>query len=96
VDDEGYATAAPYEIEVLLRSVARGAIVEGVDNMEGGWEAKGVVEERAPEGVAVLDGAVGAKRGVKEVFDFIIWQPCISFSANIASWNKRLTLLYSL
>jgi hypothetical protein len=36
-------------------------------------EAEGVVEEQALEGVAVLDGAVGSKRGVKEVFIFVLW-----------------------
>jgi hypothetical protein len=91
VDDEGFVAAAPYKIEVLLESVAWGATVEGVDDMEGAWEAEGVIEERAPEGVAVLDGAVGAERGVKEVFIFIGWHPYNSFSANIARWNKRLT-----
>jgi hypothetical protein len=35
--------------------------------MEGAREAEGVVKKRAPEGVAVLDGVVGAERGVKEV-----------------------------
>jgi hypothetical protein len=89
MDDEGFVAAtAPYETEALLRFIAWVAAVEGVDDMEGGWEAKGVIKERAPEGVAVLDGAVGAERGVKEVFDFVIWRLCNSFSANIASWNK--------
>jgi hypothetical protein len=64
--------------------------------MEGAREAEGVVKKRAPEGVAVLDGVVGAERGVKEVFIFVVWQPCNSFLANIASWNKQLIVLYSL
>jgi hypothetical protein len=72
-DDEGFAAAAACETEVLLGSVQWGAAVEGVDNIEGVWEAEGVIEERAPEGIAVLDGAVGAERGVKEVFVFIVW-----------------------
>jgi hypothetical protein len=59
-------------------------------------KAKGVIEERALEGVAVLDGVVGAERGMKDVFVFVIWQSCNSFSANITSWNKRLIILYSL
>jgi hypothetical protein len=41
--------------------------------VEGEREAEFVVEERAPEGVAVLDGAVDAKRGVKEFFIFVGW-----------------------
>jgi hypothetical protein len=96
VDDEGFAAAAPYETEALLRSVAWGAAIEGVNDVEGAWDAEGVVEERALEGVAVLDGAVGAERGVKELYVFISWRPCNFFVANIASWNKRLTIFYSL
>jgi hypothetical protein len=96
VDDEGFAAAAPYETEVLLGSVVRGAAAKDVDDIKGAREAEGViVEERAPEGIAVLDGAVGAEQGMKEVFIFVVWRPCNSFSTNIASWNKRLTVLYS-
>jgi hypothetical protein len=58
VNEEGFAT--PYKIEVLLGSVAQGVVIEGVDNVEGGREAEVVIEERAPEGVAVLDGVVDA------------------------------------
>jgi hypothetical protein len=45
VDDEGFAAAAPYETEALLRSVAWGAAIEGVNDVEGAWDAEGVVEE---------------------------------------------------
>jgi hypothetical protein len=45
MDDEGFVAAAPYETEVLLRSIAWGAIAEGVNDMEGAQEAKGVIEE---------------------------------------------------
>jgi hypothetical protein len=45
VDEEGFAAPAPYKTEALLRSVARGAVVEGVDDVEGGHEAEFVVEE---------------------------------------------------
>jgi hypothetical protein len=41
--------------------------------VEGGHEAEFIIEEQAPEGVAVLDGAVDVERGVKEVFIFIGW-----------------------
>jgi hypothetical protein len=85
VDDEGFVAAAPCKTEVLLGSVAWGAAVEGVDDMEGAREAEGVIEEWALEGVAVLDGVVGAKRGMKEVFNFVVWWPYNSLSANIAS-----------
>jgi hypothetical protein len=96
VDDEGFAAATPCETECLLESVAWGAVVDGVDDMGGAREAKGVINERAPECVAVMNGVIGAERGMKEVFDFVIWQPFNYFLANIASWNKRLTILYSL
>jgi hypothetical protein len=88
VDNEGFAAATPCETEVLLGSIPLGATVEGVDNVEGAQEAECVIEERAPEGVAVLDGAEGAERGVMEVFIFIGWRPCNSFSANITRCNK--------
>jgi hypothetical protein len=45
VDGEGFATAAPCETEVLLGYVAQGAAAEGVDDVEGAREAKGVIEE---------------------------------------------------
>jgi hypothetical protein len=73
VDEEGFAAPVPYKTEALLGSIARGAIVEGVNNTEGGREAEFVIEERAPEGVAVLDGAVDVERGVNMVFIFIGW-----------------------
>jgi hypothetical protein len=41
--------------------------------VEGGHEDKFVIEERAPEGVVVLDGAIDVERGLKEVFIFIGW-----------------------
>jgi hypothetical protein len=72
VADECFAVAAPYETEVLLMSTVWDAAIEGVNDVEGAQEAEGVIEERAPEGVAVLDGAIGAERGVK-VFIFFIW-----------------------
>jgi hypothetical protein len=33
----------------------QGAVAEGVDDVEGVHKAKGVIEERAPKGIAVLD-----------------------------------------
>jgi hypothetical protein len=59
--------------EGLLGSIARGAVAEGVDDVEQTHEAEGVTEERAQEGIAVLDGVVDARRGVKEVFVFVGW-----------------------
>jgi hypothetical protein len=45
VDDEGFAATTPYKTEVLLRSIAWGATVEGVDDIEGAREAEGVIKE---------------------------------------------------
>jgi hypothetical protein len=39
----------------------RGAVVEGVDDVEGECEAKVVIEEHALEDVVVLDGVVDAE-----------------------------------
>jgi hypothetical protein len=88
VDEEGFASPVPCKIEALLRSIARGAIVEGVNDVEGGHEAEFIVEERPPKGIAVLDGAIDVERGMKEVFLFIGWRPYNSFFVNKASWNK--------
>jgi hypothetical protein len=62
-DKEGFAAPgpAPYKIEALLRFVARGAIVEGVNDVEGKREGKVVIDECAPEDVAVMDGVVDAE-----------------------------------
>jgi hypothetical protein len=85
VDKEGFTALAPCKTEALIGSVARGDVVEGVDNMEGGRRAEVVIEERALEGIAVWDGAVDAEWGVKDAFIFVGWQPCNSFSSIIAS-----------
>jgi hypothetical protein len=85
VDEEGFAAPVPYKTEALLGSIAQCAIVEGVDDVEGGREAKFIIEERAPKGVAVMDGAIDVEHGVKEVFVFISWRPYNSVLANIAS-----------
>jgi hypothetical protein len=60
VDEEGFAAPAPApcKTDVLLRFIAQGAIVECVNNVDGGREAKVVIEEQAPKGVVVLDGAI--------------------------------------
>jgi hypothetical protein len=73
VDEEGFIVPAHCKTEALLGYVAWGAVAEGVNNVEGACEAEGVIEDRAPEGVAVLDGAVDAGRGVNEVFIFVGW-----------------------
>jgi hypothetical protein len=73
VDEEGFAAPVPHKIEALLGSVARGTVVEGVDDVEGGCEAEFFIEEQALDGVAVLDGVIDVERGMKEVFVFINW-----------------------
>jgi hypothetical protein len=45
VDEEGFVAPVTCKTEALLKSVAQGTIVEGVDDVEGGHEAKFVVEE---------------------------------------------------
>jgi hypothetical protein len=95
VDKEGFTAPAPCKTEALLGSIAWGAIIEGVDDIEGGCEVKVIIKEWALQGIAVLDGTIDVERGAKEVFVFVGWQPYISFFANIASWNKWLTILYS-
>jgi hypothetical protein len=45
VDEEGFVVPAPCKTEVLLGSVARGDVVEGVNDMEGGCEAEVVIKE---------------------------------------------------
>jgi hypothetical protein len=45
MDEEGFVAPAPYKTEALLGSVVRGAIVEGVDDVEEGHEAEFIIEE---------------------------------------------------
>jgi hypothetical protein len=73
VDEEGFAAVAPCETEALLGSVVQGAIAESVNDLEGAREVKGVIKERAPEGLVVLDGAIGVEQCMKEVFIFVVW-----------------------
>jgi hypothetical protein len=58
VDEEGFTATVPCKIEALLGSVVQGAVAEGVDDVEGVHKAKGVIEERAPKGITVLDGVM--------------------------------------
>jgi hypothetical protein len=44
-DEEGFIIPAPCKIEALLGSVARGAVAECVDDVQGACETEGVVEE---------------------------------------------------
>jgi hypothetical protein len=47
VDEKGFGAADPCKIEALLLSRVRGAVVEGVNNVKGAREVKGVVKEQA-------------------------------------------------
>jgi hypothetical protein len=68
----------------------------GVVNVEGAHEVEGVVEKRAVAGAREVEGVIDMWRGVNELFNLVGCRPCNSFSTNIASWNKQLTILYSL
>jgi hypothetical protein len=45
VNEEGFVAPTPCKTGALLGSVARGAIVEGVDDVKGGHEAEFIIEE---------------------------------------------------
>jgi hypothetical protein len=45
VDEECFIVPAPCKTKALLGSVACGAIAEGVDDVKGAREAKGVIKE---------------------------------------------------
>jgi hypothetical protein len=76
-------------------SEARGA-GGGVIDVEGTREVEGVIEKWAVTGAREVEAVIDVWWGVNELFNPVRCQPCNSFSANIASWNKRLTVLYSL
>jgi hypothetical protein len=68
----------------------------GVVDVEGAREVEGVVEKWVVAGAREVEGVVDVWRGMNELFTLVGCRPCNSFSANMASWNKRLTVLYSL
>jgi hypothetical protein len=76
-------------------SEARGA-GGGVIDVEGTREVEGVVKKWVVEGASKVEGVVDVWRGVNELFNLVSCRPCNSFSANIASCNKWLTVFYSL
>jgi hypothetical protein len=57
-------SSPPRPSRLPTSSIERGAIAEGVDDVEGAREVEGVIEERALESVAVLDGIVDVGRGM--------------------------------
>jgi hypothetical protein len=93
VDDKDGFAAAQGAGGVV--SKARGA-GGGVVDVEGAREVKGVIKKWAVAGAREVEGVVDVWFGVNELFTLVGCRLCNSFSANIASWNKQLTLLYSL
>jgi hypothetical protein len=68
----------------------------GAVDVEGACEVEGVVEKWPVAGAHEVEGVVDVWWGMNELFNLVSCQPCNSFSTNIASWNKQLTVLYSL
>jgi hypothetical protein len=93
VDDEDGFAAARGASGVI--SEARGA-GDGAVNVKSTHEVEGVVKKWAIPGAREVEGVIDVWRGVNELFNLVGCRSCNSFSANIASWNKRLTVLYSL
>jgi hypothetical protein len=91
-DEDGFAAA--WGAGGVI-SEARGA-AGGVVDVEGAREVEGVVEKWAIAGAREVEGIIDVWRGVNELFNLVSCQPCNSFSTNIASWNRRLTVLHSL
>jgi hypothetical protein len=93
VDDEDGFAAARDASGVISKAIGAGG---GAVNVEGTREVECVIEKRAVPGAREVEGVVDVWWGVNELFNLVGSRPCNSFSANIASWNKRLTILYSL
>jgi hypothetical protein len=91
-DEDGFATAWGAGDVV---SEARGA-GGGVVDVEGAREVEGVIKKWVVVGAREVKGVIDVWQGVNELFNLIGCRPCNFFSTNIASWNKRLTILYSL
>jgi hypothetical protein len=91
-DEDDFAAARGAGGDV---SEARGA-GGGVINVEGACEVKGVVKKWAVAGAHEVEGVIDVWWGMNDFFNLVGCRPCNSFSTNIASWNKRLTILYSL
>jgi hypothetical protein len=101
-DEDGFATAWGAGGVVSKAWGAGGVISEawggggGVVDVEGACEVEGLIEKWAVAGAYEVEGAIDVWRGVNELFTLVGCRPCNSFSANITSWNKWLTLLYFL
>jgi hypothetical protein len=68
----------------------------GVIDVEGAHEVEGVIKKWVVAGAHKVEGVVDVWWGMNELFALIGCRPYNSFSANITSWNKQLTVLYSL
>jgi hypothetical protein len=93
VDDEDGFAAAWGAGGVVYKARGAGG---GVIDVEDAREVEGVVKKQAVAGAREVEGVIIVWRGMNEIFNLVGCRPCNSFSTNIASWNKRLTVLYSL
>jgi hypothetical protein len=93
VDDEDGFAAAWGASGVI--SKARGA-GGGVVDVEGSRDVEGVIKKQVVVGACEVEGVIHVWWAVNELFNLVGCRPCNSFSANIASWNKPLIVLYSL
>jgi hypothetical protein len=93
VDKEDGFAAARGVGGVISKAWDGGGVVVDV---EGAHEVEGVVKKWTIAGAHEVEGVIDVWRGVNELFTLVGYQPCNSFSTNIESWNKWLTVLYSL
>jgi hypothetical protein len=93
VDDEDGFDAAWGAGGVVFEARGAGG---GVVDVEGAREVEGVIEKWVVAGAREVEDVIDVRWGVNELFNLVGCQPCNSFSANIASRNKWLTILYSL
>jgi hypothetical protein len=93
VDDEDGFAAAWGAGGVV--SEARGAGGGAID-VEGAHEVECAIKKWAVTGAHKVEGVIDVWHGVNKLFNLVGCWPCNSFSANIASWNKWLAILYSL
>jgi hypothetical protein len=93
VDDEDGFAAAWGAGGIISESRDAGG---GVIYVDGAREVEGIIKKWAIAGARDVEGVIDGWQGVNELFTLLGCQPCNSFSANIASWNKWLTVLYSL
>jgi hypothetical protein len=85
VDDEDGFVATRGAGGVVFEAWGAGG---GVVNVEGAREVEGVIEKWVVAGARKVEGVIDVWRGVNELFNLVGCQPCISFSANIASWTS--------